>query len=438
MADIVPGQAYDCILTLTLKGNSGIIPIRFLRGSSAFLTSGTFYYRMGTSGTWVSKTMTNPMYVSYTNNIMQIGFNWSKSGNNYTTCVIRNTDALIGFRISQKAPLSGVIGDNFMMYAAQNCENLESADVPDISGVTSVGNFFLYQYASNANLTSLEVPDTSKITKVGGSFMSGFMGELRRLVHAKVPDTSNITSTGTSFLVSYFRNCVSITNAVVPDIGGLTSTESSFMHSYFEGCQSLTSIPVPDTGNLTSVGNSFMTAYALRCPSATEVATPNLSNVTSVGAGLMGQYASRCTNLIKLKAPDLSKITSIGTGLFLAEYASDCANLRSLELPPLDALADPSTLSRNFMDMYAFGTTSLEELILPNSTNGYSQSDISLEVPAALEIVGKTEDIDSWAPLLSNGRTLNINRVTTLAAPSPLAGRFKLRLYHEGEWLESK
>ncbi len=438
MADIVPGQAYDCILTLTLKGNSGIIPIRFLRGNTTMLTSGTFYYRMGTSGSWVSTTMANPRNISYTNNIMQIGFNWSKSGNDYTTFVIRSTAALVGFRISQKAPLSGVIGNGFMMYGVQNCENLESADIPDISGVTSVGNTFLYQYASTTNLTSLEVPDTSKITSVGSFFMYGFMGDLRRLVHAEVPDTSNITSAGSGFLGAYFRNCFSITNAVVPDISGLSSAGDSFMINYFEGCQNLTSIPVPDTGNFTSVGNSFMNSYALRCSSATEVATPNLSNVTSAGAGFMVSYAARCTNLIKLKAPDISKIASVGTGLFLSEYAADCANLRSLELPPLDALAAPSTLSSSFMDRYAFGTTSLEELILPNSTNGYSQSDIFLEVPAALEIVGKTEDIDSWTPLLSNGRTLNINNVTTLAAPSPLAGRFKLRLYHNGEWLESK
>ena len=53
MATINPTQQYDIIHTLTFAEASGDCPIRLHQGSSS-ATSGTVYYRAGTSGNWTS------------------------------------------------------------------------------------------------------------------------------------------------------------------------------------------------------------------------------------------------------------------------------------------------------------------------------------------------------------------------------------------------
>lgn len=192
MATINASQDYDIIQTLTFAEASGTCKIRLYRGSTGAYT-GTVKVREGTSGTWsdlsVSGTRTT---FNVTSTTMQIAHDWNKSGNNYMTCSFRGQSTnLTEIAISQKAVLSGAIGNNFMYTYAFNCRTLTSLDVPDISNITSIGDGFMNSYAEECSkLTSLSVPDTSGITSVGTYFMS-----------------------------SYAQNCNALTTLVLPSVG---------------------------------------------------------------------------------------------------------------------------------------------------------------------------------------------------------------------------
>jgi hypothetical protein len=230
VATIDPNQQYDIIHTLTFSEASGDCPIRLYRGSSS-ATSGTVYYRAGTSGDWTSLSVSGTSTTfPVTSTTMQVAHNWNKSGNNYMTPSFRGATNITSIAISQKSFLTGTMGDYFMCYYAYNCSSLTSLDVPDTSGLESVGNYFMSSYAYGcSSLTSLTVPDTS-----------------------------NLTSVGNYFMYYYVRGCSKLTSLDVPDTSGLESVGNYFMSYYAYGCSSLTSLTVPDTSNLTSVGNYFM------------------------------------------------------------------------------------------------------------------------------------------------------------------------------------
>ena len=191
MATIDPNQTYDIIHTLTFAEASGNCPIRLYRGSIV-ATSGTVYYRAGTSGDWTSLSVSGTdTTFPITSTIMQVAHNWNKSGNNYMTPLFPGATNITSITISQKSSLTGTMGTYFMYYYASDCSNLTSLDVPDTSGLESVGGSFMRSYArSCSSLTSLAVPDTSSLESVV-----------------------------TNFMRYYARNCSSITELVLPAVG---------------------------------------------------------------------------------------------------------------------------------------------------------------------------------------------------------------------------
>jgi len=241
MASINPGQDYDLITTLTFSAGSGTCGIRLLR---AGFVSGTVYYRAGTSGGWTSKAVsgtTATFPVSSTT--MQLAHDWNKSGDNYTTPTFHSTTTLTGVLLSQKAVLSGVLGNGFMSNFVSFISSITSLDYPDLSDVTSVGSNFMQAYArSCSSLITLGVPDTSQITSVGSRFMQDYARSCSSLITLGVPDTSQITSVGSRFMNDYVRDCSSLITLGVPDTSQITSVGSGFMNDYAKNCSSLTTL----------------------------------------------------------------------------------------------------------------------------------------------------------------------------------------------------
>lgn len=181
MATINPTQDYDIIHTLKFASGSGVCNIRLYRGSGTAY-SGTVYYRAGTSGSWTSLAVSGDSTTfPVSSTTMQIAHNWNKSGNNYMTPAFMNQFSnLKEISISQKAVLSGAIGDNFMRYYAYQSTSLEVLDVPDTSNVTSVGNYFLNSYAWNSMyLTTVGIPDTSSLMQANSFFMGSYATSTR-------------------------------------------------------------------------------------------------------------------------------------------------------------------------------------------------------------------------------------------------------------------
>jgi len=221
MAQINPTQDYDAIHTLTFSSASGTCKIRLYRGSSSAYT-GTVYYRAGTSGAWTSLSVSGDSTTfNVTSTTMQVAHDWNKSGNNYMTPSFYNqTTNLTDISISQKAVLSGTVGNSFMYYYARGCSSLTSLSVPDTSGLTSVGNSFMDNYARGCSkLTSLPVPDTSGLTSVGDYFMYSYARDCSSLTSLSVPDTSGITSVGDYFMGLYAYRCTSLTSLILPAVG---------------------------------------------------------------------------------------------------------------------------------------------------------------------------------------------------------------------------
>jgi len=111
VATINPNQDYDIIHTLTFSDASGNCPIRLYRGSAS-ATTGTVYYRAGTSGDWTSLSVSGTTTTfPVTSTTMQIAHNWNKSGNDYMTPSFRGATNITSIAISQKSPLAGTMGD---------------------------------------------------------------------------------------------------------------------------------------------------------------------------------------------------------------------------------------------------------------------------------------------------------------------------------------
>ena len=221
MASINPTQDYDAIHTLTFTSASGTCKIRLYRGSSSAYT-GTVYYRAGTSGAWTSLSVSGySTTFPVTSTTMQIAHDWNKSGNNYMTPSFSGQSTnLVGISISQKAALSGTVGNYFMYGYAYGCSSLTSLSVPDTSGLTSVGVYFMGGYAQGcSNLTSLSVPDTSGLTSVGDFFMYCYAYNCANLTSLGVPDTSGLTSVGINFMSAYAYGCSSLTSLILPAVG---------------------------------------------------------------------------------------------------------------------------------------------------------------------------------------------------------------------------
>jgi len=307
MASINPTQDYDAIHTLTFSSASGTCNIRLYRGSSSAYT-GTVYYRAGTSGAWTSLSVSGTSTTfPVTSTTMQVAHDWNKSGKNYMTPSFYNqTTNLTDISISQKAVLSGTVGNYFMYYYAYGCTFLTSLDVPDTSGITSVGTDFMYFYAGNCtSLTSLDVPDTSGFISVGNHFMRYYASGCSNLTSLSVPDTSGLTSVGDSFMSAYASGCSKLTSLSVPDTSGLTSVGDFFMYCYAYNCANLTSLGVPDTSGLTSVGINFMSAYASGCSKLISLVLPAVGwfathdidwSVPSGRLGYLKGYANNVTD----------------------------------------------------------------------------------------------------------------------------------------------
>jgi hypothetical protein len=340
MATINPAQDYDIIQTLTFAEASGTCNIRLYRGSNSAYT-GTVKVRAGTSGAWsdlsVSGTATT---FNVTSTTMQIAHDWNKSGNNYMTCSFDGQSTnLTKIAISQKAILSGAIGNYFMYRYAFDCSLLTSLDVPDTSGITTVdGNFMQYYAYGCSKLTSLSVPDTSDITTVSFDFMTG-----------------------------YARGCTGLTSISAPDTSSITSISSSFMSQYAFDCSKLTSLGVPDTSNISGdVGIFFMSNYASNCSKLTSLGVPNTSGITSAGMNFMSGYANGCTALTKLVLPsvgwfathDVSWGVPSGRLTYLKGEVLDSADLAGWQALTTDT--SPNTLYinyiRNTADVYSSDT----------------------------------------------------------------------------------
>jgi len=276
MAQINPSQDYDLIATLKFAEPKDDCHIYLHRGSFA-TASGTVYYRYGDSAKWKELTVKgDKTVIPVSDTIMQVGLNWDKDGDDYTSPSFRNNPNLTEITFSQKAVLGGRIGGYFFYFFAYNCPNLVALDVPDISGVTEVGGYFMVAYAQGcSSLPSLPVPDTANIAEVGDYFLGSYALDCHKLNSLSVPDTSNITSAGEGFLASYARECFSLTSLDAPDISNLTSAGEDFMGAYAFGCSSLTKLGVPDTAKMRFSGERYLGDYAGGCDALSELALPS-------------------------------------------------------------------------------------------------------------------------------------------------------------------
>lgn len=231
MASIDTLQDYDVIYTLTFDaGDTGVgktSPIVLYRGSATAYTN-TVYYRAGTSGAWTSLSVSGTgTTFPVSSTTMQVGHGWNKNGNHYMTASFYDGTSGSNAKtiaISQKAVISGVIGNSFMYLLARSCVKLTTLDVPDTSDVTTVGTTFMSNYAYGcSSLTSLDVPDTSNVTSVGGNFMNSCTRDCVSITTRGIPDTSSITSVGASFMYRYILNGNSLIRLDLPAVGWFAS-----------------------------------------------------------------------------------------------------------------------------------------------------------------------------------------------------------------------
>jgi len=152
---------------------------------------------------------------------MQLALDWSKSGDDYTTPSFRDqTTNLTEIAISQKAVLSGIIGNSFMRDFAINCSSLTYLDTPEIVDVTGVGYYFFYLFARGCTaLTALSVPNTSEVTTVSFDFLSSFASNCSSLTNLSIPDTSSLSSVGSNFMKFFAADCTSLSEIILPAAG---------------------------------------------------------------------------------------------------------------------------------------------------------------------------------------------------------------------------
>jgi len=276
MAQINPSQDYDLIVTLKFTEPKGDCHIYLHRGSFA-TASGTVYYRYGDSAKWKELTVKgDKTIIPVSDYVMQVGLNWNKDGDDYTTPSFRNNLNLTEITFSQKAILQGRIGDYFFYFFAYNCPNLVALDVPDVSKVIEVGGYFMVAYAQGCfSLPYLPVPDTSNITEVGDYFLGSYALDCHKLQSLSIPNTSKITSAGEGFLSSYARECFGLTSLDAPDVSNLTSAGEDFMGAYAFGCLNLTKLGIPNTAKMTFSGERYLGDYAGGCDALSELALPS-------------------------------------------------------------------------------------------------------------------------------------------------------------------
>ena len=219
MATIDSTQDYDLINTLTFSETGGTCPIRLYRGGSPTY-SGTVYYREGTSGGWTSLSVSGTTTFPVTSKTMQVASDWNKDGNNYMTPSFFGGTTITGIAMSQKAALSGTIGNYFMHNYAHSCSSLTSLSIPATSSVTTIGIQFMYTYAYGCtSLTTLSTPDTSSVTTIGNYFMSDYVSGCSSLTTLGIPDTSSATTVGIQFMPYYASGCTSLTTLKLPAVG---------------------------------------------------------------------------------------------------------------------------------------------------------------------------------------------------------------------------
>jgi len=276
MAQINSAQDYDLIVTLKFAEPKGDCHIYLHRGKFA-TASGTVYYRYGDSAKWKELTVKgDKTIIPVSDYVMQVGLNWDKDGDDYTTPSFRNNSNLTEITFSQKSILQGRIGNYFFYFFAYNCPNLVALDVPDISGVTEVGGYFMVAYAQGcSSLPSLPVPDTANITEVGDYFLGSYALDCRRLQSLSIPNTSKITSAGEGFLSSYARECFGLTSLDAPNVSNLTSAGEDFMGAYAFRCLNLTKLGIPDTAKMRFSGEQYLGDYAGGCDALSELTLPS-------------------------------------------------------------------------------------------------------------------------------------------------------------------
>jgi hypothetical protein len=299
MAQINSAQDYDLIATLKFAEPKGDCHIYLHRGSFA-TASGTVYYRPGDGNKWNELTVKgDKTVIPVSDYVMQVGLNWDKDGDDYTTPSFRNNPNLTEITFSQKAVLEGRIGDYFFYFFAYNCPNLVALDVPDVSKVTEVGSYFMVAYAQGcSSLPYLPVPDTASITDVGDYFLGSYALDCHKLHSLSVPDTSQITSAGEGFLASYARECFGLTSLDAPDVSKLTSAGEDFMGAYAFGCSSLTKLRIPDTAKMRFSGERYLGDYAGGCDALSELTLPSRNYEFSYPTDL-GLSEDKLSNLMK-------------------------------------------------------------------------------------------------------------------------------------------
>ncbi len=276
MAQINPLQGYDLIVNLKFAEPEGDCHIYLHRGSFA-TASGTVYYRPGDGNKWNELTVKgDKTIIPVSDYVMQVGLNWDKDGDNYTTPSFRNNSNLTEITFSQKSILQGRIGNYFFYFFAYNCPNLVVLDVPDVSKVTEVGGYFMVAYAQECiSLPYLPVPDTSNITKVGDYFLGSYALDCHKLQFLSIPNTAQISSAGEGFFASYGRECFYLTSLDVPDTNNLLFAGEGFMGAYAFRCLNLVKLEIPNTTKMMFKGEEYFTDYAKGCDSLSKLILPS-------------------------------------------------------------------------------------------------------------------------------------------------------------------
>jgi hypothetical protein len=276
LSNINPSQDYDLIVTLKFVETKGDCHIYLHRGSFA-TASGTVYYRYGDNAKWKELAVKgDKTVIPVSSTIMQVGLNWDKDGDDYTTPSFRNNSNLREIALSQKAILEGKIGDYFFYFFAYNCHNLVELDVPDISKVTEVGGYFMVAYAQKCiSLPYLPVPDTSNITEVGDYFLGSYALDCHKLQSLSVPNTAQISSAGEGFFASYARECFDLISLDAPDASNLSFAGEDFMGAYAFRCLNLLKLEIPNTARMMLNGEEYLTDYARGCDSLSELILPS-------------------------------------------------------------------------------------------------------------------------------------------------------------------
>lgn len=235
MAIIDSTQPFDIIYELGfVDGVDSTFSInRFQKGSRRSFKSGEFHYRTGTSGEWVTKSTGDTDNLP-TAAVVQIAHNWDKdSDSNVITPVFSDNANIKSIKITQKAPLSGEVGDYFMDCFIKNCPNLVEVDVPDISEVVELGERAFYQYAHDCvSLTSIGTVEPKNLSKLCS------------------PSSSNI-------LQEFVAGCTQLESITLPSFPLLDLDEEPprFAYSMFEGCDSLNKVILPTSNNVYSTFN---------------------------------------------------------------------------------------------------------------------------------------------------------------------------------------